>query len=242
MQQSGGLTESHAFYVYWYDAIFSEKRYRAEVGEIADIYEERIGIEPITVFDIGCGTGNHALAFQHRGATIWAIDDDKVMEEAAADKGVRIGMPPLQVGLVISLFHVVNYCLTLDALDKLLDMAYASLCLGGMFAFDAWNAHLLEDDPPEATTSVHQAEPWQCTITRRKVPHPVKRSERIVVENVTEIVPWATEASPIAFTWAYEHRIWRHAMLRNRLEAAGFTVLGQPREWNRRSLLWTAVK
>ena len=234
------MADDHALYVRYYDMMFSDKRYADEVAAVCDLYRETCGDTVARVLDLGCGTGNHGIEFQRRGCEVWAQDTDPAMLALAASKGLTTTLPPEPVDLVTALFHVANYCLTLERLDALLSMARDNLRPGGIFVFDAWDADVLEADPPKPITFEHYAPPTPTFVRRRSIPVVNPRTEVVTVKNETQILEGIT---PIAsFVWQYTHRVWTPDMIADRLKVAGFTRQLEPCHWGKRDLLFTAVK
>lgn len=224
----------------WYDIIFSQKHYTSEVQDVLALYRETTGTKADTVFDVGCGTGNHAIEFRRAGCQVMAWDEDAAMIEVARSKGVTIGQPTDPVDLVAAMFHVANYSLTLERLDTLVTTAHGHLRPGGMFLFDAWDAGLCETDPPAPRTYEHYTTPAPTFVRRRSIPSWHRRTELVTVTNDTQILEGIT---PIAsFDWQYTHRVWKPAMIAEVLKLAGFTRQLEPRRWGKRDLLFAAVK
>jgi len=234
------MADDHALYVKWYDTMFSGRHYRSEVDDVLALYRETTGSKADTVLDLGCGTGNHAVAFKRAGCQVMGWDMDDAMLEVARGKGVTVGIPSDRVALVTALFHVANYSLRLETLDSLLALAYDRLTPGGMFVFDAWDADVLEADPPKPMTFEHYAPPTPTFVRRRSIPSWHRRSGLVTVTNDTKILDGIT---PIAsFVWQYTHRVWTPGMIADRLKVAGFTRQLEPRRWGKRDLLFAAVK
>ena len=221
----------------WYDTIFADKPYTGEVAWLASLYG---GDGPATVFDIGCGTGNHALAFQVRGARVWATDLDTDMLAVAEGKGVTTGEPPEPVDMAVAMFHVANYCNHVVDLDCLFARAYEHTRPGGLFAFDVWDAELAETDPPRRRT--YHLDLGEYFVQR--ISRPSMMNDQVTVANDTTIWQRRPEELLVVarFTWHYAHRLWRENELIDRLEVAGFSVVHEPQPWGRRSVLFTAVK
>ena len=223
----------------WYDTIFADKPYTGEVAWLASLYG---GDGPATVFDIGCGTGNHALAFQARGTRVWGTDLDADMLAVAEGKGVTTGEPPEPVDMAVAMFHVANYCNHVVDLDCLFAKSYEHTRPGGLFAFDVWDAELAYLDPPRWKEYEHDAGEYR--VKRVSVPSMVSGDDQVTVSNDTTI--WRLlpgRLSVVAlFTWHYAHRLWSTYTLADRLEVAGFADIREPQPWGRRSVLFTAVR
>lgn len=223
----------------WYDTIFSERPYQKEAEATVALYQERIGSKPRAVFDLGCGTGNHALAFQRLGCEVWADDDDPDMYAVAMGKGIPMGLPPHGVDMVASLFHVVNYCLDLPALLALFKEAYKALWICGLFVFDTWDALLARDDPPMPHRYKHII--GDVGVLRETFPIEYPDDDTVRVVNHTTIERRGDPAVEV-FDWEYTLRLCTPAVIRDCLQMAGFSSSEPPRRWGKRSVLYVAVK
>lgn len=63
----GGLT------VEFYDRIYADKDYAAEVSQVLEMVAE-LGVTPASVLDVACGTGAHLAEFARSGLSIAGID------------------------------------------------------------------------------------------------------------------------------------------------------------------------
>jgi SAM-dependent methyltransferase len=232
------MADDHALYVQYYDAMFSDKPYASEAESVLALYRETTGTKAESVFDVGCGTGRHAMEFHQHGCHIVGWDEDAAMLAITKSKGIAVGYPAAPVDLVTALFHVANYCLMLERLDALLRLAYDNLRPGGMFVSDAWDADVFASDPPSPQVREYTAGEYQ--VVRHLRPRSLYRTELVKVSNDTAIY---RDGEPVdTFTWQYTHRVWKPAMIADRLKAAGFTRQLEPRRWGKRDLLFAAVR
>ena len=227
-------------YHQWYDVLFGNKDYEDEACRLLDIASgSGIAAEPRTVFDIGCGTGNHSWSLAHIGAKeVWSWDEDADMREVARAKGLTVAMPPQPVDMAIAMFHVANYCLVPAQLYRLCRTAYDNLVDGGMFLLDAWDS---DAEPPAIHTSDYHSGPYR--VIRTGYPYHIgQRADLVTVVNETAILQRGEQESvKVAFAWEYRHRLWGKHTIRFSLAETGFRDV-TVREWGRRSVLFTAVK
>ena len=224
----------------WYDTIFSEKDYAGEVDAIRAIYREHTGIDgPDDVFDLGCGTGSHALEFERDGCEVWADDNDPAMLAVAKAKILRVGVPPDYVDMTVSLFHVTNYCLTIEKLAGLFTRAHIYLRPGGLFVFDTWDVLLARDDPPMPHRYKHIV--GDLGGLRETLPIQYPDDDTVRVVNHTTIERRGDPQAEV-FDWEYTHRLWTPAIIRDCLDMAGFSSSEPPRKWGKRSVIYVAVK
>lgn len=224
-------------YYQYYDLMFSQHDYAGEVDAIL-----RLCPDARSVYDIGCGTGNHALEFQRRGLSVRADDTDPYMVAAASAKGIAIGKPLEPVDLVAALFHVANYALDLPALLALFGEVHKALRIGGTFAFDTWDAILARDDPPMPHRYDHTPD-W-LRVERETLPIQILDDDAVRVINHTTIsaIDSKGDKRGHVFDWEYTHRLWTPAVIRDCLDMAGFSSNEPPRKWGKRSVLYVAVK
>jgi len=148
MSVFGGLYASH------YDLFYADKDYPAEVAFVRDVIG-RHNPRANSVFEFGCGSARHAVEFVRTGFRVTGID--RSAEMIALGHARRANLPPElheQLNLmqgdaikfrsaadfdaVISLFHVVSYQTTNEALQGFFNAARATLAPNGLFVFDFW--------------------------------------------------------------------------------------------------------
>ncbi|MBC7972985.1 MAG: class I SAM-dependent methyltransferase [Verrucomicrobia bacterium] len=177
-----------ANYASYYDLLYQDKDYAGEVNYVHNLIQSyRSGAE--TVLELGCGTGMHASLLAEKGYTVCGIDLSAEMLEAAQQRlltlpekqasklkfiqgdaqTVRVDQ---QFDVVISLFHVVSYQPTNEALRAAFETAKTHLKPGGIFLFDCWYGPAVLSDPP--TVRVKRLENEKIRITRIAEPvlHP----------------------------------------------------------------------
>jgi SAM-dependent methyltransferase len=135
-------------YSNYYDALYSDKEYEAEV----DFIRHLVSLESSQqILDLGCGTGRHDFLLASSGHSVTGVDLSKRMLAIARKKAAQAGtkiefilddIRTVRLGkafdLVISMFAVMSYQVTNDDLFKTLQTARAHLAPGGVFVFDAW--------------------------------------------------------------------------------------------------------
>jgi SAM-dependent methyltransferase len=178
-----GVFDAYAAY---YDLVYRDKDYCAEAAYV--LHRLGAGERRLTLLELGCGTGGHAMAFARAGHAVSAIDISPAMIEGARARvpPAECPRPTFQVGdlrtfrlgrtvdAVVSLFHVMSYQ-TEDA-DLRAAMATAAVHLGpgGLFLFDCWHGPGVLADPPARRERRFSAD--GTSVTRRAVPtHDVDR-------------------------------------------------------------------
>jgi SAM-dependent methyltransferase len=138
-----------------YDLFYQQRKdYPAE----AHFVEERLrsfGLPTGPLLDLGCGTGAHDILLAHFGYSVDGIDASPYMIAAAREKcraqpdsiqrrltfaaadiiGFR---PSCRYAAVVSLFHVINYLTSNQAVLALFETARAALIPGGLFLVEYW--------------------------------------------------------------------------------------------------------
>lgn len=141
------------FYVDAYDALYHDKDYPAECDLIEHIFQTYGGSAVRSVLDLGCGTGNHAVALARRGYEVVGVDRSEVMVTHARSKVARsVGnaMVAIQQGDIrdivlqrhfdaaIMMFAVLSYQLENADVLAALRVARRHLSAGGLLVFDVW--------------------------------------------------------------------------------------------------------
>ena len=230
-------------YYQHYDLMFSEKDYAGEVATLVGIYRDHMGRPPERVLDLGCGTGNHARQLRDCGCSVWAWDSDEKMLALARLKlaGVRFGLPShnVRMDMVVSMFHVANYCLAVPDLLALFNLARRVLRPGGLFIFDAWDTSILASDPPKDHYYEHQYD--GLGVCRWARPLYWLDYDLVCVNNDTQINNHGNLVD--RFSWEYSHRMWTPVVIADCLEMVGFSDSQAPAQpWGKRGLLFMGVK
>lgn len=163
----------------YYDLLYRDKNYGAEVEYVARTLR---GANPSirTVLEFGSGTGKHGRLLAEEGFQVFGVERSESMVAAARKTTVA---PPsangsfdctqgdiqeLRLGrmfdAVISLFHVVSYQTTNDALRKTFANAARHLGAGGHFLFDAWHGPAVLTERP--SVRVKRVEDDSTLLTR----------------------------------------------------------------------------
>lgn len=135
-----------------YDLIYHDKDYRLECDFVEDIFR-RWSDKPVqSIFDFGCGTGNHAVELASRGFKVTGIDRSMNMLESAQRKATlrlsdpatrpewRIELPASgQWDAAISMFETINYLDGKKDFALLLRRFNELLVPGGMALIETWN-------------------------------------------------------------------------------------------------------
>ncbi len=132
-------------YSRYYDLLYQDKDYVGETGYIQTLLV-RYGITQGNLLEFGSGTGKHGCLLAKRGYKVHGIERSaEMVAQAAQCEGFTCqqgDICTLHLGrafnAVLSLFHVVSYQVSNDALISLFDRSLEHLMPGGLFIFDVW--------------------------------------------------------------------------------------------------------
>lgn len=141
------MTNATPFDVYsrYYDLLYRDKDYAAEVDYIAGLLA-RYGCAGPELLEFGSGTGRHGRLLAERGYRVTGIErSPEMVAQATPSPGftcqqgdictVRLGRT---FDAVLSLFHVVSYQTSNAAVQAVFARAAEHLHPGGIFLFDVW--------------------------------------------------------------------------------------------------------
>lgn len=165
-------------YAKYYDLFYQEKDYEAEVDFVTDVGKLT---PPMSVLDLGCGTGGHVLPLAKRGFQMTGVDLSEVMisqaRQKASDQNLNAefshaDIRSLALGrtfdAVISMFAVMGYQTSNTDLYSAMQAARNHLQAGGLFIFDAWFGPAVLRELP--ATRVRELQNGEERIIRIAVP------------------------------------------------------------------------
>src|SRR5258708_12689176 len=171
-------------YAKYYDLLYADKDYAAETAFVGEIIR-RLAPGARTLLELGCGSARHALELVRSGFAVTGVDLSAQMTARAHAQITQLtlelrGRIKLMHGdatrfvsatpfdAVTSLFHVINYQTTNDALNGIFRSARAALAVDGIFIFDFWyGPAVLSEHPQVRVTRINTAE---LSLTR--IPQP----------------------------------------------------------------------
>jgi len=143
-----------------YDSLYKNKDYEDECNFIEAIFS-KYSKKSRRVLDLGCGTGGHALVLAKRGYDVVGIDRSTEMLEIAQKRAGQAGLPVTfskgditalnlreKFDAVISMFAVMSYQTSNDALAAACRTAKKYLIPGGVFLFDCWHGPAVLAEKP----------------------------------------------------------------------------------------------
>lgn len=185
-------------YAKYYDLLYRDKDYNAEVEYITNLIKEHKP-EAKTILDIGCGTGRHAALIADNGYEVHGVDISEEMlliAETQCNKERKLSFSQADLtclnlnkkfDVVTALFHVISYQDTDEKLIKAFESVKKHLNPGGIFLFDFWYGPAVLSDPP--AVRVKRLENEDIKLTR--IAEPKLYSENNLVEVKYDV--WLTE-------------------------------------------------
>jgi len=142
-------------YSEYYDLFYADKDYAAEAAFVRDIIQRHKPDGARSMLDLGCGSARHAVEFARTGLIVTGVERSGEMIARAKDRIERLSphlrsqltlvegdathyTPTTKYDAVVSLFHVVSYQTSNDALAGIFRCARLALAAGGLFVFDFW--------------------------------------------------------------------------------------------------------
>ncbi len=150
--------ENFARYGRYYDLLYADKDYAAEVRYVTGLIRSR-DAQAVSLLELGCGTGIHAALLAGEGYRVHGVDRSEVML-AEARRRSRDDNPAFSCGdareirfpatydVVLALFHVISYQTGNDDIRQFFATASEHLRPGGHFIFDCWYGPAVLNDRP----------------------------------------------------------------------------------------------
>jgi len=168
-------------YSRYYDLLYRDKDYIAEAEYIAGLLE-RFGVLGRRLLEVGSGTGKHGRLLAKRGYEVTGIERSaemvaKAQAEVAPGFSCQQGdICTVQLGqtfdAVLSLFHVVSYQISNDAVKAVFARAAEHLEAGGLFVFDVWFSSAVYAQKPEVRVKRMADEAIEITRIAEPVLYP----------------------------------------------------------------------
>jgi SAM-dependent methyltransferase len=178
----------------YYDLLYGDKDTAAECAFVRGIIERHAGAAQ-SMLDLGCGSARHAAEFAKAGMSVTGVDNSEGMITQAR---ARVRNLPANIrdrivittgdvtaftsartyDAVVSLFHVINYQTTDEALSGIFDTARGALGDGGVFVFDFWYGPAVEAESPERRERRFE----NGEVSLKRVADPMLHADRHVVD------------------------------------------------------------
>jgi SAM-dependent methyltransferase len=158
---SGASMNVFMKYAEYYDLLYHDKDYEAEVAYIQELINKYSPQQVKSILDIGCGTGKHGLILARHGYEVYGID--RASDMIAVANKIKGPAPNLDFAVhdaltfqlhrtfdaVVSLFHVISYQISDESLESFLKNTYKHLKDNGLFIFDFWYGPAVLAEKPE---------------------------------------------------------------------------------------------
>ena len=188
-------------YARYYDLLYADKDYAAETAFVREIIR-RLAPGARTLLELGCGSARHAVELVRSDFTVTGVDLSAQMIARAQEQITQLplelrGRIKLMQGdatrfvsatsfdAVASLFHVINYQTTNDALNGIFRSARAALETDGIFIFDFWYGPAVLSEHPQVR--IKRINIGQLSLTRIAEPN-LDINRNVVDVNYTLIV------------------------------------------------------
>jgi SAM-dependent methyltransferase len=143
-------------YSRYYDLLYRDKDYAAEVEYIDNLLQHH-GLAGRELLEFGSGTGKHGRLLAERGYQITGIERSlEMLAQATMTEGFNCQQGDIctvhlgrAFAAVLSLFHVISYQVSNDALCNVFARAAEHLNPGGLFVFDIWYSPAVYAQHPE---------------------------------------------------------------------------------------------
>lgn len=239
-------------YSVYYDALYQDKNYSAEADYVLDSISRYV--KPVSILDLGCGTGLHAVNMIKKGCECTGCDmSDSMLKTATANAEkadincLFIKENALTLNLkrkysaVTALFHVVSYQNANDDVEAILATASKHLDIGGIFMFDVWYGPAVLSQKPENKIKKMSSEEYE--ITRYARPELNFRQNTVNV-NYHVLINDKNGNKPSEIKETHKMRYFFEPEIALFAEKAGFIILNAE-EWMTKSELsertWSAA-
>ena len=153
-------------YAATYDAIYAQKDYDRECDLVEAAFAEHSSATISSVFDLGCGTGNHAIRLAARGYRVTGVDRSAEMLVRAVAKArgtdrtcwIHGDVRSVDAGgpydAALLMFAVLGYQHTNDDVSATFANIRRHVRDGGLLIFDTWYGPGVLSDPPRSRSRI----------------------------------------------------------------------------------------
>ena len=136
------------FYSKYYDKIYSSKNYILEINFIVRLIKKFTSTKNPLILELGSGTGQHTLELVKKKYQVEGLEKSKEMIKNLKKKNKKIKIYNQDMrtfnlkkkyDVIIALFNVVNYLISINDFIKLVERGKKHLNKNGIIIFDYWN-------------------------------------------------------------------------------------------------------
>lgn len=180
---SACFSDNFNLYAAYYDLLYQDKDYKAESDYIENIIK-KYNSNVLTILELGCGTGIHALMLAKKGFFIHGVDiSSKMIEKAkqrfetnsSIKKCLKFDVGDIReldlnskFDSVISIFHVISYLTTNSDVQAFFTTASRHLNNNGLLIFDFWYGPAVLTQKP--SVKIKRLENENLKVTRISEP------------------------------------------------------------------------
>lgn len=174
------MSENFRLYSQYYDLLYKDKNYQAEVDYLDDLIKQ-YGSESKKIIELGSGTGKHANLLSARGYQILGLERSLEMVDIAnRSKAINVDFKVADItdfeideffDIALSLFHVISYLTNNQSLIDTFKNVHRHLNSGGLFIFDVWHSAAVHFQIPEKRTKILQDQNIEVTRNANPVIH-----------------------------------------------------------------------
>jgi len=207
----------------YYDHLMRAVPYRRWVDYVEALLRKH-QVQPRTVLDLACGTGQVGMEMLRRGYQVVGVDLSEPMVQqcceqnpplpAAVMDAQQLGLAPNHLDLVVSLYDSLNYILEPEGLQSCFAGVNRGLRTGGLFIFDLNTERALRlglfsqnnlatDDPLQYV--------WKSSWDGQKK-----------LCRIDMWFQWRGDGEPVEFTETHYERAYDQSQVRQMLQQAGF--------------------
>lgn len=145
-------------YANYYDVLYGYKNYLRECDFLKKVFKKYKKEKSLSILDLGCGTGSHALILAGLGHNVTGVDLSAKMIRIARGKTKKVVFKQGDVrklnikkkfDVVLLMFNVIGYQTTDRDLLSVFKTAGLHLKEGGLLVFDCWSGPAVLEQLPE---------------------------------------------------------------------------------------------
>lgn len=161
-------------YAKYYDLLYRDKDYEAECAFIREAFSRYAQSSIVSVLDVGCGTGGHAIPLARAGYQVSGVDLSSEMlgqaRRKSEDAGLQISFQAQDMrrlslqrryDAAICMFASLGYVTATKEVIQALTSIRSHVRQGGLFVCDFWNGIAVLRILPSERLKIVEAAPWR---------------------------------------------------------------------------------